>query len=165
MKPTESTTVSLLDDLDNETPVTSLPCQWKAPKKRKESTLPIAQATFEKHVFGKIKRKYALLENFDPRPIQYRGTAKDHLPSPLEKVHGKSLHNNHFCLMKAVKTAAQQTYQQIRSFTALPSIESLKKTVEAFKASLSMTEESIHKIGHDTREQQTSSLWYEVHHY
>ena len=46
-----------MDCLDDETPITSLPCQWKAPKKRKESTLPIAQVKFEKHTYGKQKRE------------------------------------------------------------------------------------------------------------
>ena len=37
------------DDNDVESvPVTSLPCQWKPPKKRKESTLRISEAVFEK---------------------------------------------------------------------------------------------------------------------
>ena len=69
---TSGTTSALVDDLNDETPVTSLPCQWKPPKQRKESTLPIAQAKFEKHTFGKTKkRKYTLLDDFDPRPTQY----------------------------------------------------------------------------------------------
>ena len=68
LKPNEPTAASLADNLDDETPITSLPCQWKAPKKRKESTLPIAQAKFEKHTYGKKQQqqKYALLESFDP---------------------------------------------------------------------------------------------------
>ena len=35
---------------DDETPVTSLPCQWKAPKLRKERTLQMSGTTFEKHM-------------------------------------------------------------------------------------------------------------------
>ena len=37
------------------------------------------------------QKKYELLENFDPWPAQYRGTAKDHLHPLLNKVRGKSL--------------------------------------------------------------------------
>ena len=152
----------MANDLDIEAPVTSLPCQWKAPKKRKESTLPIAQATFEKHVFGKVKKRhFHHLENFDPRPIQYRGTAKNYLPSLLEKVRGKSL-----CISLLFDESCQNSITaDPPADTALPSIESLKKTVQAFKASLSVTEESIRKIERDTREQQTSALWYEVRRY
>ena len=89
LRPNESITT---DHLDDETPITSLTCRWKAPKKRKEGTLLIAQVKFEKHVYGKpITRQYDLLENFDPRPTQYRGTAKGHLQALLDKVCGKNL--------------------------------------------------------------------------
>ena len=38
----------------------------------------MAEAKFQKHTFGKTKkREYALLDDFDPRPTQYRGTAKE----------------------------------------------------------------------------------------
>ena len=49
--------------------------------------------------------------------------------------------------------------------TALPLTESLKRTAQAFKASLSVTEEDICKIECDTRQQQNSSLWYKVQRY
>ena len=42
---------SKLSTDDDETPVISFPCQWKAPKQRKESTLQMSQANFEKHVY------------------------------------------------------------------------------------------------------------------
>ena len=48
-----------VNDSDDEdsTPVTSLPCQWKRPKIRKESTLPISEATFEKHDYANLLRR------------------------------------------------------------------------------------------------------------
>ena len=144
----------MVDDLDDKTPVSSLPCQWKPPKQRKESTLPIAQARFEKHTFGKTKkRKYSLLEDFDPRPTQYRGTAKDHMPTLLNKIHDKSL-----CLSLLFNKSCQNN-NTIHSpaDTNMPSIESLKRTVEAFKSSLKVSEEAIRKIENETREQRASS--------
>ena len=39
-------------DDDEDLPVTSFSCQWKVPRKRKESTLKFADANFEKHVYG-----------------------------------------------------------------------------------------------------------------
>lgn len=36
------------DDDDDSVPVTSLLCQWRAPKERKESALPIAETGFKK---------------------------------------------------------------------------------------------------------------------
>ena len=151
-----------MDCLDNETPITSLPCQWKAPKKRKESTLPIAQVKFEKHTYGKQKtRKYDLLENFDPRPTQYRGTAKDHLPALLDKVRGKGL-----CISLLFDESYQNSsIADLPADTTLPSTESLKQTIEAFKSSLSLNEEKVRKIEHDTRQQKNSSLWFEMRRY
>ena len=55
-------------------PCTSLPCQWKPPRKRKESALRISDACFEKHEYSKpVKRKSISVEDFDPRPQKYRG--------------------------------------------------------------------------------------------
>ena len=55
--------------------ITSYPCQWKAPRKRKENTLRLADAVFEKHVYGKgKKRRLAPLEDFDPRPAKFKCT-------------------------------------------------------------------------------------------
>ena len=148
-----------MDHLDDETPITSLPCQWKAPKKRKESTLPIAQVKFEKHTYGKTKtRKYDLLENFDPQPTQYRGTAKDHLLALLDKVRGKGM---------CISLLYDESYQNSSiadspADTTLPSTDSLKQTIEAFKSSLSLNEEITCKIERDTRQQKNSTLWFEM---
>ena len=77
---------------DDSVPVTSLPCQWRAPKKPKESVLPIAEARFEKHDYTKpTKQRVKLLENFDPRPPEFRGNAASRLPDFLDKVRGEQL--------------------------------------------------------------------------
>ena len=101
----------------------------------------MAEAKFEKHTFGKTKkRKYTLLEDFDPRPSHYRGTAKDHLPTLLDKLCGKSL-----CLSLLFDKSCQNNTVYSPADTKMPSIESLKQTVEAFKSSLMITEEGIRK--------------------
>ena len=52
-------------------PATSYACKWNVPKKRKVSTLHMSEATFEKHVYGKEKRRSLKpLEEFDPCPIE-----------------------------------------------------------------------------------------------
>jgi hypothetical protein len=77
---------------DEAVPVTSRPCQWKPPRKRKESTMPIAEASFEKHVYGREKkRKVKPLEDFDPRPVEFRGTVRARLPALLEKIRREQL--------------------------------------------------------------------------
>ena len=97
----------------------------------------------------KKRRMYSLLEDFDPHPMQYQGTAKDHMLTLLDKIHGKSL-----CLSLLFDKSCQNS-NTIRSpaDTSMPSIESLKQTVEAFKSSLKVSEEAIHKIENETREQ------------
>ena len=73
-------------------PIISLPCQWKLPKKRKESTMPMSVAIFTKHAYDKTKkRKLEPLEDFDPRPMEFRGTAANHLPDLLQKLSGENL--------------------------------------------------------------------------
>ena len=78
---------------DNESlPCTSYPCQWKQPKKRKESNLRMGDAVFEKHVLGReCKRKVVAIEDFDPRPQKYRGTVKERVPVLLDKIRGEGL--------------------------------------------------------------------------
>jgi len=147
--------------LEDDTPVTSLPCQWKPPKKRKESTLPIEQAQFEKHTYGKMKkRKLALLNNFDPRPAQYRGTAANNLPTLLETISG-----NHLCISLLFDKRFQIGSGPEPTDLKLPDRDSLKATVEAFKASLSVTAEKIREIECTTRQQRSSPLWYDVRRY
>ena len=51
----------------DEVPVTLLPCLWKAPRKRKQSTIPMSEAVFQKHDYNKpVKRSIKLVEDFDP---------------------------------------------------------------------------------------------------
>ena len=56
----------------DEVPVTSLPCLWKAPRKRKQSTIPMSEAVFQKHDYTKpVKRSIKPVEDFDPRPPEF----------------------------------------------------------------------------------------------
>ena len=63
------------DDSDDDLPVTSLPCKWKPPRKRKHRA---SQAQFDKLEYGKAK-KYGmqLLEEYDPRLEELRNTSAD----------------------------------------------------------------------------------------
>ena len=79
------------NDEDEVVPVTSVLCQWKPPKKRKVSTMKLCDVEFEKHVYRRTKKSMKKLEDFDPRPEKYRGTAKDNLPALLDSVRGKGL--------------------------------------------------------------------------
>ena len=71
---------------------TSLPCKWVVPKNRKESTQKISSAIFTKHDRDKpVKRQIKLIEDFDPRPVEYRGNAESFVPRLLKKVKGDHL--------------------------------------------------------------------------
>ena len=59
---------SSIDDEDKVLPVTSYACQWKPPRKRKESTMKMAEAVFQKHQYDKRKWVIEPVEHFDPRP-------------------------------------------------------------------------------------------------
>ena len=78
--------------IEETLPVTSYPCQWKPPRKRKESDWKISDVHVEKHMYGKQRKVELLpLEEFDPRPSKYQGTASAQLTEFLGKVRGKGL--------------------------------------------------------------------------
>ena len=146
---------------DDSVPVTSLLCQWRVPKKRKESALPISQAIFKKHDYAKpAKRKVKLVENFDPRPPEFRGDAANRLPNFLDKVRGEQLGvslllDSHFC--------RSSVEQQISP--SIPSTNSLQETVRAFVSSFQVSPEKAREIECNTRQQRLSPLWFDVRRY
>ena len=72
-------------------PVTLYLCQWKVPKSRKESTIAMSEAVFEKYEYSKQrKRKIQPIEDYDPRPPEFRGTTSERLPL-LEEIRGEHL--------------------------------------------------------------------------
>ena len=87
------TSSSIADEEDADSvPVTSLPCQWKKPRKRKESNLKMSDATFEKHIYGRTKKvKLLPIEDYDPRPEKYRNNIDTHMKKILAAVRGKGL--------------------------------------------------------------------------
>ena len=144
-------------------PVTSRPCQWKPPKKRKESTMKMAEAPFVKHVYGRErKRTVQALEDFDPLPVQFKGTARDHLPGLLKKIRGE-----HLCISLLFDEHYRHWDSNTPSATdpTHPDISALRKTVEAFKGSLTMSDEAIRNVERDTKKQRNSALWHEVRRY
>lgn len=149
-----------VDEGDGLMPVTSYLCQWKVPKKRKESKLQMSAAVFEKHDYRKEKkRKVVSTEDFDPRPAEFRGKAPVLLQEFLEKVRGQSL---------GVSVMFDPQYRQETIPTSgpdIPNTSALKETVRAFKESLCMPTEKLREIEQNTREQRDSPLWQEVRRY
>ena len=153
------------DVSDSSLPITSYPCQWKRPKKRKESNLPMSEARFHKHEFGKPKkRQVKSVEDFDPRPPEFRGKAAENLPTLLDAVRGHGL-----CIsllldprLRYWTGADSAATCSSPSSANRPSLHSLKNTVVAFKESLAVSDEKIIEIERDTRDQRNSSLWFSV---
>ena len=141
------------------TPVTSLPCQWKAPKAKKDSTLQIASTSFEQHEYRKpVKRKIKLLEDFDPRPPQFRGQIQSRMPAFLESVKGEQM---------SISFLLDSTLQQSRPSPTSINLDdqALATSIVAFKETLKVSRERIQDIERSTREQRQSSLWFSARRY
>ena len=140
-------------------PVTSYPCQWKQPKTRKDSTLPMSGVVFEKHTYEKMqKRTPKLTEDFDPRPLKYRGTAKEHLPTLLGKLHGEGL-----CISVLLDPQYRHWDTPVATApTELPGNSHLNDTITAFMENLQVSAAKAREIERDTREQHNSPLWFSV---
>ena len=141
---------SVLVDGDSEQsmPVTSLLSRWNVPRVRKESNLQLSDAIFEKHDYQKpVKRKRRQIKDFDPRPEEYRGNAKQLLGKLLENVKGESL---------GVSLLFDEQCSQAWSSVVIP-VYHLHLTSKA-PAQLRHVEQS-------TREQQYSAEWFAIRRY
>ena len=75
---------------DESLPVTSRLCQWKAPRKSKESNQKLMDIVFEKHTYGRTKKhEWKPIKDFDPQPNEYRGMAPGNMEEFLKKSQGK----------------------------------------------------------------------------
>ena len=151
-----------VDSDDKESlPCTSQPCRWKPPKKRKESTLPLSDAAFVKHDYAKAeKRKILRVEDFDPRPESFRGTASQGLPELLQKLKGEQL-----CVSLLFDSQYGSEVSSSPSSHSIPHVSSLKDTIKKFKDTLNVTSERSREIERGTREQRNSQLWFSVRRY
>ena len=144
-------------------PITSFACQWRPPCKRKQSTMQMSEATFQKHVYGhERKRQHKSLEDFDPRPPEYKKTGESRLTNLLEKVRGKGL-----CVSLLFDTTYQtsESTSNISKPPELPTKQELQKNVSEFKKSLELPEIEMRHIEQSTRDQSQSPLWYTVRRY
>ena len=91
LRPSNPPSLSLEED---NLPVTSYLCQLKPPRKRKEERghSSNAAAHFHEHTYGKPKKRVVKqVEDFDPRPNEYKRTASYHLPGLLDGIRGEYL--------------------------------------------------------------------------
>ena len=125
----------------------------------------MSEAVFQKHDYNKpVKRSIKPVEEFDPRPPEFRGTASSRLPDLLQKVKGEqlcvSLLLDSSCCHGENSTIPAQT-----SSPHLPDTASLLDTVAAFKSSLKISEDQARHIEQNTREQRNSVLWHSIRRY
>ncbi len=146
-------------------PVTSLACQWKPPKKRKESNMQISEVNFEKHVYGRTsKRSMKSLEEFDPRPAKYRGTAKENVEVLLENIRDQGLCIS--LLLDPKNRCWNEGETPLSAATPnLPTISDLQRTVGEFLKSLEVSEEEARSIERKTIGQRESPFWFAVRKY
>jgi len=99
---------------EDEVACTSLPRAWGIPsKKRKDSTLEVSNSVFEKHDYSKpTKKRMKLIEDFDPRPSQFKGTVKANISKLLDKLDGEDL-----CISLLLDSRYQQ---ECSHFNTLP---------------------------------------------
>lgn len=131
---------------EDEIPVTSLPCQWKPPKKRKQKAMHMSETVFQKHDYHKPeKRVIKPVEDFDPRPPEFRGTANDRLPDLLHKLRGEQL-----CVSLLLDSSCcywdDSTSLGGSLVPNLPDNTALHDTIEAFKSSLKVTQDQARHI-------------------
>lgn len=116
-----------------------------------------------KHVYGR-ERKHQLkpLEDFDPRPVELRGQAKDHLVKFLGRVRGQGLGVS-LLLDEECRCWSSCVNQPLTP--VLPTTEVLRKRVDEFKKSLCMPSHKIREIEQSTRDQARNLLWHSVRRY
>ena len=152
---------------DEALPITSFTCIWKPPRKRKESTLQVAEASFHKAVYGcQVKHNLSSIADFDPRPEEYRGTALRCLQEFLQKVKGEGLGVSVLKDPDIQMWKDEDTEQALSPVSyKLPSRDDIITRVEAFKRSLTVTAEQIREIEQNTQGQSQPSLWFSARRY
>ena len=149
--------------LEDDQPCTSCPCKWIVPKTRKDSSQQVSSSAFKKHERDKpIKRQISLLEDFDPRPLEYRGNAQSSVPDLLKKVKGEHLGIS--VLLDPEYIEESQKVLQPSSYN-LPGTDSLKLSVEAFKKSLVVDASEARKIEREIPEQRSCAAWFTIRRY
>jgi len=150
------------DDEPESLPVTSFACKWKPPRKRKECVLKFADANFEKHVYGRQKKyTWDPIKDFDPRPVEYRGSAPQQMETFLKAVKGKGLGVS-MLLDDDAKVKKSDSVMVSSGLPTPPCRDEIIQKVTAFKESLAVTADKVREVERNTRDQHQSPFWYSV---
>ena len=146
-------------------PITSLECQWSKPRCCKDSKVEVSNVSFKEHVYDR-QRKHELepINDFDPRPHEYKGTVSQKLQCFLEAMKGKDLGVS-VMFDENLQIWEEDAEAPEPDKFDLPSNSDLIERVKKFKSTLTVTPERIRQIEKETIDQDQSSLWYAVRRY
>ena len=108
----------------------------------------MSRAVFEKHDYSKQeKRRIQLVDNYDPRPPEFRGTASERMPELLEAIRG-----NHLCMSLLFDEKCRYwNAEEIQSSShSIPTDTNLHATMSAFKESQCISEAEAREIEQNT---------------
>ena len=112
------------------------------------------------------KRKIQSVEEFDPRPPEFRGTASKRMPEPfLEEIRGDNLCVSLLFDRKCRHWDADKQDLNQPSGHSIPADADLKTTMSAFKDSMNISEAKAREIEQSTRQQRLSPLWFSARRY
>ena len=121
----------------------------------------MSEAVFQKHDYSRPnKKKIKPIEDFDPRPEQYKGTAASRLPALLDSVRGQELCVSLLFDEKCQHWGVNQDVAAAASSVHIPKISELRDT--NLRELLCISDDKAREIERDTREQRHSSLWHPV---
>ena len=102
------------------------------------------------------------LNDYDPRPSEFKGLACGELPEILKKIKGNNLGIS--LLLDSEYIESQSTLLQPSGYN-LPADGELKRTIDLFKRSLEVTQDQARQMERDTRDQRMSSTWFAIRQY
>ena len=118
------------------------------PQKRKESMKP-------------VKKRWCHLKT---SILGHRKTAATRLPSLLESISGQGLCISLLLDLKCKHWDSDDSSSKVPACN-MPNLDTLRNAMSAFKETLQLSEDKIHHIEQNTREQRRSPLWHSVRHY
>ena len=104
-----------------------------------------------------------LIESFDPRPPEFKGTVRSQLPQLLDKLKGEELCIS-LLLDERCKHELSSSVDPPVDFN-LPSSSALTTTIAAFKESIEVDDLKTREIERITRGQHHSAAWFSVRRY
>ena len=128
----------------------------------------MSEVTFQKHVYGRqVKHTLQSIDEFDPRPSEYHGTAPQQLKEFLKKVKGMGLgvsliHDEDVRVWKGDSVGDSQAQS---STVSVPSKSEITDRVALFKETLRLSPQQIRELERQTKDQHQSPLWFSARRY